>query len=183
MKIEAYAVVSDDDRITDASGRMPAELCNDKEWDFFQAGLDAADISVLGRISHETTANVRGRLRLILTSAAETADSGNGTIFWNPDRTPLEKALAGFGRPVGHLAITGGRRVFDYFLHGPHRYTAFHLSRIEGVRLPGGIPVFTDVDAKGMTAEEVLRAAGYQPGPRRQLDAVSHVVTWIPEES
>ena len=182
MRIEGYAVVSEDDRITDAAGRMPAALRSDAEWAFFQAGLDAADVIVLGRLSHEVTPNPKQRRRLVMTSSVDTVSAADAhrTVFWNPARTDLEPALTAFGCRIDHLAVAGGQRVFDHFLKGPHRYTAFHLSRIDGVRLPDGGPVFGDVGGKGLTAEDVLSAAGYRPGPRRQLDEIAHVVTWTP---
>jgi len=179
MQIEAYAVVSADDRITDEDGEMPLSLQSDAEWAFFQAGLDRADVTVLGRLSHDVTPNPRQRRRLVLTrSVPGVCRAEEVTVFWNPDGAPLDQALAAFGAPIAHLAVTGGQGVFDYFLSGPHRYTAFHLSRIDGVRLPGGTAVFAAVEAGTATAEAVLQAGGYDPGPRCQLDRRAHVVTW-----
>lgn len=179
MRIEGYAVVSEDDRITGASGEMPAALRTDAEWDFFQSGLDHADVVVLGRFSHLVTPNPKKRRRLVLTrSVSGVQRDGEITVFWNPDTASLDAALEAFATPVTHLAVAGGQGVFDLFLSGPHPYTAFHLSRVDGVTLPGGTAVFGAVDAKGAAAEAVLQGGGYQPGLRRQLDTLAHVVTW-----
>ncbi|MEQ9504920.1 MAG: hypothetical protein RLO80_01530 [Hyphomonas sp.] len=181
MRIEAYAVVSEDDRITGASGEMPAELKTAAEWNFFQAGLDEADIVVLGRFSHLVAPNPKKRRRLVMTrSVPRLQREGEITVFWNPGGSSLAEALAAFAIPVAHLAIAGGQGVFDHFLSGPHTYTAFHLSRIDGVTLPGGRAVFGEVEASGSAATALLQAHGYHPGPRRQLDPLAHVITWTP---
>ena len=64
LEIHGYAIVSDDDRIADASGAMPEALRNEADWAYFQAGLDAADWVALGRASHEAAPNLRRRRRL-----------------------------------------------------------------------------------------------------------------------
>lgn len=179
MRIEAFAVVSDDDRITDAAGDMPDALRNDAEWAFFQAGLDAADVTVLGRSSHDVTPNPNRRRRLVLTSLG-TRTGDDRTVFWTPEETSLEDALALFNVPIDSLAVAGGQHVFDHFLRVEPRFASIHLSRVEGVLLPGGRPVFGDVDRMGLSADEVLWRAGYQPGPRQRLDETAHVVTWRP---
>lgn len=180
MLIEGYAVVSADDRITDVDGCMPPLLKSDAEWDFFQAGLDAADITVLGRLSHDVTPNPRQRRRLVLSRSTQPArpDATPQTVFWNPEQAELAEALAALDCPVRHMAVAGGQGVFDHFLQGPHRYTTFHLSRMESVTLPDGTAVFGDIEKKGLSAETVLRSAGYVPGPRRQLDHMAQVVSW-----
>jgi hypothetical protein len=84
MQIEAYAVVGDDDRIANAAGEMPEALKNDTEWAFFQAGLDAAQVTVLGRASQEATPNHRRRRRLVMTRSVRDLRSEGDTVFWNP---------------------------------------------------------------------------------------------------
>src|SRR5271169_3255695 len=44
QEIHGYAIVSDDDRIADASGGMPTTLRNEADWAYFQAELDRADL-------------------------------------------------------------------------------------------------------------------------------------------
>lgn len=180
MRIEAYVVVSDDDKLADHTGAFPDALKNDAEWTFFQDGLDRADVTILGRRSHEATPNHRARRRLVMTRHPEKQPAEDNVIYWNPEDTSLQQALSAFGNDMTHLAVVGGQAVFDYFLIGPHRYTVFHLSRVHGVTLPGGIGVFKGVEDDGMAAEDVLYAAGYTPSERRSLDKHVDVVGWIP---
>jgi hypothetical protein len=58
-------------------------------------------------------------------------------------------------------------------------YDAFHLSRAAHVRIPGGLPVFTEVGPNA-TPEDVLARHGLKPGPRHDLDDAAGVtvVTW-----
>lgn len=183
LRIEGYAVVSDDDRITDALGGMPDALKTDAEWNFFQAGLDAAQVTLLGRKSFDVTPNPKRRRRLVLTSSIATLRpvGDECSILWNPETTSLRQALSAFQCPIDHIAVAGGQGVFDHFLVGSDRYTAFHLSRVEGAALPGGTGVFRDVEDKNLSAEKILASADYIAGPRRDLDDFSHVVTWSPQ--
>lgn len=180
MRIEGYAVVGDNDRIADAAGKMPDSLKNDAEWTFFQDGLDAADVTVLGRRSNDVTPNHRGRRRLVMTRSVSGIELNGLIVLWNPEGASLETALAAFECKVEHLAVAGGRNVFDYFLSGLHRYTVFHLSRIKGVSLPGGVGVFSAVETKGLTAEQTLSSSGYSPGSSKMLDKDVEVVGWVP---
>ena len=50
IEIHGYAIVSEDDRITDGSGATPEVLRNQADWAYFQRELDRADLVVLGRI-------------------------------------------------------------------------------------------------------------------------------------
>ena len=84
-----------------------------------------------------------------------------------PGTSPA-RAAARLGPTAGRgpvIAIIGGPEVFALFLD---RYDVFHLSRVPGVRLPGGRPVFPEVPAR--TPEEVLAAHGLVPDPRQVLD-------------
>ncbi len=183
LRIEGYAVVSDDDRITDALGGMPDALKTEAEWAFFQAGLDAAQVTLLGRKSFEVTPNPKRRRRLVLTESVSSLlpVGDDRSILWNPETSSLRRALSAFECPIDHIAVAGGQGVFDHFLYGPDRYTAFHLSRVEGAALPGGTGVFRDVEDKGLSADTILESANYIAGQRRDLDAVSHVITWSPQ--
>lgn len=181
MRIEGYAVICENDCIADADGKMPVALKTDAEWAFFQAGLDASDVIVLGRKSHEVTPNPKARRRLVLTRSVrqpvwETAQ----TVFWNPDQAPLSMALSMFDIVVSVLAVTGGKQVFDCFLARAGGYTHFHLSRVQDVYLKGGTKVFSALDAGGQTPESLLRMQGYVAGAWQQLDETSSVVTWVP---
>lgn len=180
MRIEGYAVVGDDDRIADATGGMPSVLKNEAEWAFFQAGLDAADVTVLGRASQDATPNPKRRRRLVMTRSVSDVQVDGATVFWNPAGAALRHALTGFPVPVRHIAIAGGRDVFDHFLAGPCRFTTFHLSRVHGVNLPGGRGVFGAVESRGLSAAQVLTAAGYVPPSPMALDDGVDVVSWAP---
>ena len=74
------------------------------------------------------------------------------------------------------MAIIGGTEVFGLFLP---RYDAFHLTRAENAKIPGGRPVFPEVGPNS-SAEEVLARRGLKPGPRRDVDAAAGItlVTW-----
>jgi len=80
------------------------------------------------------------------------------------------------GLAEGTVAIIGGTEVFGLFLD--LGYDAFHLSRVNKVRLPGGRPVFPQVPAQ--SPEDVLASHGLRPGERRVLDAQADasLVTW-----
>lgn len=179
FRIEGYAIVTTDGMIADANGVMPASLRNDADQHFLQTSLDGAAVVIHGRHSHEGGPHAAGRKRLIVTRRLESlaADPGNpNTLLWNPRGVPLEAALARLGVENGIVAIIGGTEVFSLFLP---RYDAFHLTRAENARLPGGVPVFSEV-GDGRTPEEVLARHGLTPGPRRPLDAAAgvFVVTW-----
>ncbi len=179
-RIEGYAVVCDRGCIADATGAMPEALKNDAEWDFFQAALDAADVSVLGRRSYDVTPNPRGRRRLIMTRSVDAPVRKDELIvFWNPAAATLTDALALYEMPVRTLAVTGGRDVFDYFLAGPTPFTNFYLSRMHGVSLPGGVGVFSAVETEGHSPEYVLTAKGYVAGDHQHLDTQVDVVDWV----
>lgn len=179
MRIEAYVVVSDDDKLADANGEMPDALKNNAEWEFFQNGMDIADVTVLGRKSQEVTPNHRNRRRLVMSRSPGPGGTQENIVYWNPETTPLENALLAFGEGMDHLAIVGGQGVFDHFLTRPNPYTTFHLSRVHGVTLPGGVGVFSAVDQIGESAENVLRQFGYRPGMRTVLDKGVDVVSWV----
>ncbi len=160
---------------------MPDALRSAAEWAFFQAGLDRADATVLGRLSHEAAPNVKRRRRIVVTrtvAGVEEAADEAAVVRWNP-AVPLDRALDAFDRPVASLAVAGGMAVFDLFLAGPHRYTAFHLSRMRGVQLPGGRKVFGGL-GPGRTAAAHLHRAGFRPDAAAVLDERASVVTWRP---
>lgn len=177
--IEGYAVVCEDDCIADANGNMPANLKNEAEWAFFQAGLDVCDVVVLGRKSHEVTPNPKGRKRLVMTRRVHQPElHGADCVFWNPDHESLEGALGLFAIPCRRIGVTGGQGVFDHFLTGPAAYDHFYLSRIAGVRLDNGVKVFSGCLSDEQTAESLLADAGYIAQKEMHLDAEARVVEW-----
>jgi hypothetical protein len=168
FEIHGYAIVSDDDRIADAAGVMPDCLRNDADWRYFQAGLDQAALTVLGRLGHEANPNRRGRLRLVLSSQARGLEQRPDGWWWNPDDVPWDQAIATILPAGGRIAVPGGRRVFDLFL--AIGYDAFHLARAQGTLLPGGVALFSVCD-QGASAEDALARAGLKPGRIEILDA------------
>jgi hypothetical protein len=176
-RIEGHAIVSADDRIADPEGNTPPELSNEADWMRFQRALDEAAVVVVGRLSHEANPNARRRNRLVASSSAAGCERRSDAWWWNPARTPLAEALAIAAPGGGIVAVPGGRLIFDLFR--TIGFDAFHLARCEDVRIPGGVPLFSDVTAD-RSADAVLAADGLVAGPREIIDAEGNVslVTW-----
>ena len=158
LRIEGYAVISEDGMIADASGKLPAALVAEADQQFFEHGLHGVDFVVHGRNSEENDAHSAHRRRIIVTHrvSAVAPDPHRATaILWNPAGAPFADAVAALEMPCRSAAILGGTEVFGRFLD---LYDLFFLSRIAGVRLPGGHPVFPQVPGK--TPETVLAAHG-----------------------
>jgi dihydrofolate reductase len=177
-RIEGFAIVSDDGMLADAAGVMPASLKFKADQRFFEASLDAVDVVVHGRHSHEQQPHSALRRRLILSRRipAIAADPSNEkALIWNPAGASLEEALAALGEPNARVGIIGSTAVFGLFLG---RYDVFNLSRAPGVRLPGGRPVFPEVPAR--TPENVLTTNGLEIAQRQVLDPAAGlvVVSW-----
>ena len=177
--IHGYAIVSADDRIAGPDGRMPRELYNDEDWARFQAALGRGAVSALGRLGHEQNANKLGRNRLVMSSSVGGLERRPEGLWWNPADVPVAAALAAAAPAGGLVVVVGGRRVFDYFLAAG--YDEFHLTRMARVLIPGGVAVFSEVDA-GRSAEAILSARGLVPGPRERLDRDTEVTlaVWKP---
>jgi dihydrofolate reductase len=176
--IAGYAIVSEDGMLADTAGHMPQSLQFEADLRFFESGLDAVDVVVHGRYSHERQPRSHLRRRLILTRQVTSvaADPSNPrALFWNPAGAPFEQALAALGAPGGSVGIIGGTDVFGMFLD---RYDVFHLTRAPAVWLPGGRPVFPEVPAR--RPEDVLAAHGLTHGRRQVLDPARGVavVSW-----
>jgi dihydrofolate reductase len=172
--IEGYAIVSEDGMLADAARVMPDSLKFKADQEFFESGLNGADVVVHGRHSHEQQSHSRLRRRLILTRRVPTIGphpSHAKALLWNPLGASFDAALAALGEPIRRIGVIGGTDVFGLFLR---RFDVFHLTRAPSVRLPGGRPVFPDVP--GRTPEEILAGHGLTPDPHRVLDAVNNVV-------
>ena len=177
-RVEGYAIVSEDGMLANAAGIMPDALKFEADQRFFERGLDAVDVVVHGRHSHEQQARSHLRRRLILTRdvPAVGADPSNEkAFFWNPAGASFEQALAAFAAPVASVGVVGGTDVFGLFLD---RYDVFYLTRAPGVRLPGGRPVFSGVPAR--TPEDILKSHGLVRGEKLVLDPSKDlsVVAW-----
>ena len=178
-RIEGYVIVSAEGMLADARHVMPDSLKFKGDAAFFNAALDRADLIVHGRNSHEGQPNSPRRPRLIVTrrvSGIEADPENPMARLWNPVGASFSDACAALGVKNGTIAIIGGTDVFGLFLD--IGYDAFHLSRANKVRLPGGRPVFPQVPAQ--TPEDVLASHGLHPGERRVLDAQADasLVTW-----
>jgi len=179
LRIEGFAIVSADGMLADHHRHMPDGLKIEADQRFFDSSLDRVAVVVHGRHSHEGQANSPRRRRLILTRRISTIepDPKNPIArLWNPAGASFSAACATLGVEEGTVAIIGGTDVFGLFLDPG--YDAFHLSRANKVRLPGGLPVFPQVPAQ--TPEDVLASHGLRPGERRVLDAQADasLVTW-----
>lgn len=169
LRIEGYAIVSDDGMLADADGVMPPSLVVGADQKFLSSGLDRADVIVHGRHSHENQPQSPTRRRLIASRTVQTlGPSPNfpNAVLWNPAGLPLEQAMEAVDVEGGLVVILGGTEIFGLFLP---RYDAFYLSRAKGVKLPGGRPVFPQVPEH--SPEDVLAAAGLIAGPPQTLDA------------
>jgi dihydrofolate reductase len=178
-RIEGFVIVSADGMIADSNGEMPESIRNDADQRFFQNNLDHVAVIVHGRHSHEGGPHADRRRRIILTRriAALAPDSSHpNALLWNPHGASFDHALAEIGATDGTVAIIGGTEVFSMFLPS---YDSFHLSRAAKARIPGGLPVFTEVGPNA-TPQDVLTRHGLKPGPQRDLDvaAAVSVVTW-----
>ncbi len=184
LRVEGFAIVSSDGMLADRTGHMPDALKVDADQRFFASSLDEVAAVVHGRHSHEGQPNSPRRRRLILTtkiSALKTDPENPLARLWNPAGATFSAACAALGVEKGIVAIIGGTEVFGLFLDVG--FDAFHLSRANKVRLPGGRPVFPQVPEQ--TPEDVLARHGLRPGERRVLDADADasLVTWARSNS
>jgi hypothetical protein len=178
LRIEGYAIASADGMIADATGYMPNSLKFEADQRFLSDSLDRVQVVCHGRLSHEGQPESHARRRLILTrriaSLARDPDNPN-TWLWNPAGASLEEACAAVGCEAGTLAIAGGTDVFSMFL--TIGYDVFYLVRAEEVRLPGGMPVFSQ-GRSGSSPEETLLEAGLKPTESRRLEDSVSLVKW-----
>src|SRR5689334_8915267 len=149
-RIEGYAIISADGMLADASGTQPPELIVKADQRFFRDGLDRSDAVVHGRFSHEGGgAKAAQRKRLVLSRSIESIAPHprhkNG-LLWNPAGASFDEAWRALGVQDGVLAVIGGTDTFGLFLD--IGYDAFHLTRANRARLPGGRPVFPQVPAQ-----------------------------------
>lgn len=175
-RLVGHAIVSADDRIADSAGRLPDALHNERDWELFQAALDRADVTLIGRASHDATPNRKGRKRLIASRSADGLEHRPDGIWLNPARTPLAEALATILPAGGEIAVVGGQGVFE--LVGAAGFSAFHLARARRVRLPGGRGLFS-ASERAMPAAEILSRGGLVPEEETTIDAEADVTLTI----
>jgi dihydrofolate reductase len=178
LRIEGYAIISEDGMLADANGVMPPSLVIDADQKFLSDRLDQAVLIVHGRNSHENQPLSPYRRRLIASRSVATlgpAPEHPNALLWNPEGLPIAKAADALDIEAGTVAILGGTSLFGHFL--PY-YDVFHLSRAAGVRLPGGRPVFPQVPDR--EPEAVLAASGLVADTAHTLDAArgATLVSW-----
>src|SRR5262245_6366099 len=179
-RIEGFAIVSEDGMLADADRRIPPSLVVEADQKFFHGSLEHAAVVVQGRHSHEGGPRADRRYRLVVTRSVPSLaphPTFPKALLWNPRGASLEQAWARLGAPDGVLAVIGGGDVNQIFLD--RGFDVFHLSRVAGVRLPGGRPVFPGVGPK-RTPEEILAEHGLKPVPQHVLDPAARatLVSW-----
>jgi hypothetical protein len=168
VRIEGYAIISEDGMLATADRVMPDSLIFEADQRFFEAGLNRANVIVHGRHSKENQRRSPERRRIMLTRRIPAVDLYPGNEhgrLWNPAGATFEQVVAALAVTEGVAAVIGGPDVFELFLD---QYDVFYLTRAPDVRIPGGIPVFPAVPAA--TPENVLSAHGLAPGDRVVLD-------------
>ena len=179
-RIEGFAIVSEDGMLADADRRIPPALVVEADQKFFHGSLEHAAVVVHGRHSHEGGPRADTRHRLVLTRSVPSLaphPTLPKALLWNPQGASLEEAWARLDAPDGMLAVIGGADANQIFLE--RGFDAFHLSRVAGVRLPGGRPVFPGI-GPNRPPEDILADHGLRPGPQRVLDPAARatLVTW-----
>ncbi|PCJ85896.1 MAG: hypothetical protein COA52_15705 [Hyphomicrobiales bacterium] len=169
--IDGYAIISDNHCIADADGNMPEALRNDADWDYFQAALDDAALTVLGRKGHEANGNPKKRKRLIVSRSVSGIEQKSDSWWWNPAGCSWREAQEHAAPQGGRIAVPGGRDIFGLFLE--IGYSTFHLARAKGVHVPGGTMMFPG--AVDQSPEAILAAHGLAPGGERWLDEPANV--------
>jgi hypothetical protein len=170
-RIQGHAIVSADHMIATPQGRYPKALNNPADKKRFQDALDEAEVTILGRLGHESDKNPRLRNRLVVSSRARGIEKRPDGWWWNPAYVSAAEALALAAPRGGTAAVVGGQRVFDMFLDS---YDGFDLARAETVKIPGGLAIFSDVE-QGQTPEAVLARHGLVAAGKEVLDPESHV--------
>ena len=178
LQVEGFAIVSEDGMLADSSGVMPPALLIDADQAFLLDALNRAALLVHGRNSHEGQPQSPQRRRLIATRSVRTIEPVPDTTnarYWNPAGLPFDEAATLAGVSEGTAAILGGTDIYGLFLP---RYDVFHLSRMPGLRLPGGRPVFRGIPQQ--SPEDILSAHGLISEPQRLLDSATGatVTTW-----
>lgn len=167
--LKGYAVVSVDGFIADSRGRMPDALRFEADWAYFQAALDAADVTLLGRHTHEAAPNVRGRRRLVVSKRVRAVIQGDASTWWvNPREVTPTSAITVVTGTEAKVAVVGGTGVFDWILK-EGEYEAFHLSIAHQVRLGAGRPLFGGADGLDAAVSK-LEGGGLEVKERSWFD-------------
>ena len=176
--IEGFVIASADGNIADHGHAMPQDLYCEADQVQFSAALDKADVLVHGAHSHEGQARSHLRRRLIMTrrGGLRKVEAGPNAFNWNPEESSLAQACEAFSLRAGRVAVLGGPEVFLHFLH--LGYDAFDLSRLGGLVIPGGLPVFAH-RAVPESAETLLARHGLTPDAAQLLEAERDVTLTV----
>lgn len=145
MWVHGHAIVCGLARMTDATGAMPEALRFDADWALFQAALDRAELSLIGRRTHEAAPNVKRRRRLVVTSKPAAVVGDDRAMGFDPGTGDLRAFLADRVGETAEVAVVGGTGVFDLAARALG-YDAFTLTLAPSVALAGGRPVFAGAD-------------------------------------
>ncbi len=172
VTFRGYAVVSVDGFIADSRGRMPDALRFEADWAYFQAALDAADLTMLGRHTHEAAPNLKRRRRLVVSRGVRAVIQEDARTWWvnSEDVAPVSAVAAVVGA-AAEVAVVGGTGVFSWILE-EGGFEEFHLSLAHQVRLGAGRPLFDDVDDLEAAINE-LKAKGLEIQRRFWFDEVA----------
>ena len=143
---------------------MPDALRFDADWTYFQAALDAADVTMLGRHTHEAAPNVKGRRRLVVSRGVRAVIQEDARTWWvNSEDVAPASAVAAVAGAAADTAVVGGTGVFSWILE-ESGFEEFHLSLAHHVMLGAGRPLFEDINGldaaitklagKGLETEE-----------------------------
>ena len=166
MKYTLTVATSEDGFIGRSHAEPPWTWASKEEQDVFFAEVDAADWSIMGRITHET-ADRPDRRRIVFSSGAG-GWKRDAQLWVDPAKhTPYDlPSLVNDVRPMGRGLILGGTRVHDWFL-AHNAIDEVHLT-VEPVRFTQGLPVFTGQEDADVLA--IFAARGFQPKEQRLLN-------------
>jgi hypothetical protein len=167
VEVHGYAIISDDNMIAAADGLTPPTLRNEKDWEYYQRALAHSDLIIFGHTSHKAEPNTRGDRRVVISRGSAGLEEQADAWWWNPARVGWSEVATRLLPAGGNVAAPGGQSVFDLFLD--IGFDAFHLTRAQGVTLPGGRAVFSACD-RGLSAEQVLANAGLRRAETIPLD-------------
>src|SRR4051812_23112873 len=176
-RLEGPAPVSGDGTISGTRGlspRAPEVAAGPRH---FPPTPHQAGALVHGKNSGEGGPDAARRARLILTHRVAGLAPAPGVpraMLWNPAGASLNEAWDALGLSGGLLAVIGGTGPFGEFLP---RYDAFHLSRAQGIRLPGGVPVFPGIPPA--SPEDLLASHGLESAPVHALDAAAGLILTV----
>lgn len=151
---------------------MPTCLLVPEDQRRFQAALDGAALTVLGREGHER--HPSARRRLVLSTRVESMERDGTAWLWNPVGMPHEEAIARAAPDGGTVVVAGGGRTMALMLP---LLDAFDLAVAERCAIPGGRPC---VEGAGTLDALLARigAAGLEPTGREWLDRDGFVSLW-----